>query len=262
MTAITELLKLSVTTDQYSESSLPEGSRILLLDASNHWILAGIAEKSSSGDFEITSIRTAADRDSFKKLLPILRSVMNESGGKKPDHIVCINGPGSFTGIRVTVSTARNLAQLWDIPVFAVNSLLFYGYSIFRSAGIHGGFSVSLDGKQSKFYNCFFPDSTGVSDYTFLSGFTGAFDSTSDEIMKQLPDGASLFTDSPDAFAHYSAFVYPNTLHRLQEPDAADLTLLALHLNFNKKTTSWNLLLPDYMRPDPATLKFPDGIIK
>ncbi len=77
-------------------------------------------------DDEILGYVQGNDRFShLQNLMPQVKSVM-ESGGlplKSLDVIAVSCGPGSFTGIRIGVSSARALSQILDIPCVAVSSL-------------------------------------------------------------------------------------------------------------------------------------------
>ena len=44
-------------------------------------------------------------------------------GRAKPSVISVTNGPGSFTGLRVGLTTAKMLAMAWNVPVVAVDTL-------------------------------------------------------------------------------------------------------------------------------------------
>lgn len=46
------------------------------------------------------------------------------------DCYCCAVGPGSFTGIRIGITTARAFAQALDKPVMAVNSLALMAYNV------------------------------------------------------------------------------------------------------------------------------------
>lgn len=58
-------------------------------------------------------------------LLPIIEDILQKSSVKIKDLnlICCSNGPGSFTGIRIGISTAKGLAYSNDIPCVGVSSL-------------------------------------------------------------------------------------------------------------------------------------------
>jgi tRNA threonylcarbamoyl adenosine modification protein YeaZ len=45
---------------------------------------------------------------------------------RKPQAIICVTGPGSFTGIRLGVATANALGYAWQIPAVAVTRFEIY----------------------------------------------------------------------------------------------------------------------------------------
>jgi len=63
-------------------------------------------------------------------LIPLVEDILEEAGVKprKLDCIAVSAGPGSFTGIRIGVATARALAQALDIPVIKVPTLETFVY--------------------------------------------------------------------------------------------------------------------------------------
>lgn len=59
------------------------------------------------------------------QLVPAIRSLLAAEGidSATLDAVVVVNGPGSFTGIRVGVSTAKGLAEALQIPLLAISRL-------------------------------------------------------------------------------------------------------------------------------------------
>lgn len=58
-------------------------------------------------------------------LAPMIQDVLKESGVKASDlkAVAVSEGPGSYTGLRIGVSTAKGLCYALDIPLIAINSL-------------------------------------------------------------------------------------------------------------------------------------------
>jgi tRNA threonylcarbamoyladenosine biosynthesis protein TsaB len=58
------------------------------------------------------------------KLLALVEEVLGEAGGWDAVERIAVGvGPGSFTGLRLGIATARGLAQGRDLPLVAVSSL-------------------------------------------------------------------------------------------------------------------------------------------
>ncbi len=57
--------------------------------------------------------------------MPLLDQMLTESGIEREeiDAVACAAGPGSFTGLRIGVSTARALAQALNIPAVPICTL-------------------------------------------------------------------------------------------------------------------------------------------
>lgn len=63
--------------------------------------------------------------DTSSKMMPVLAEAF-DSVGLKPqdiDKIFVVNGPGSFTGIRVGLTVAKTMAYTLNIPIVSVSSL-------------------------------------------------------------------------------------------------------------------------------------------
>ena len=68
-------------------------------------------------------------------LVPLINELLQETNIKLQDInlIACDNGPGSFTGIRIGISTVKAIAESLNIPVIAVSSLEGLAYNIHDS---------------------------------------------------------------------------------------------------------------------------------
>lgn len=65
----------------------------------------------------------------LKNVVPMIETLLarNDLAMQDVDMIAVSRGPGSFTGIRIGVSTARALSQATGIPVMAVPTLAAFG---------------------------------------------------------------------------------------------------------------------------------------
>jgi len=73
----------------------------------------------------IAEINEDAPRAHLSRLLPAIDSLMKQAGIglSAVDHIAVGIGPGSFTGLRIAVSTAQGLAHALDRPLIGVPTI-------------------------------------------------------------------------------------------------------------------------------------------
>jgi N6-L-threonylcarbamoyladenine synthase len=65
-----------------------------------------------------------ASRDHLRKLLPLLKKVLNEGGGRVAiDGVACTTGPGLAGALLVGSAVARSLAYAWQLPCVGVHHM-------------------------------------------------------------------------------------------------------------------------------------------
>lgn len=74
---------------------------------------------------EVRSIEQGAQHSHARLLLPLIEQLLAEAGVglQQLEAIVFGQGPGSFTGLRISCSLAKGLAYAKDLPLYPVSSL-------------------------------------------------------------------------------------------------------------------------------------------
>ena len=85
-----------------------------------------------------------------QKLMPIIDETFKQSNLTLDDIdlIACCQGPGSFTGIRIGISTAKAFADVKNIPIIGVTSLEALCYNI----NSNGLIASIIDAKHDNVY--------------------------------------------------------------------------------------------------------------
>ena len=87
-------------------------------------------------------------RGQAERLIPAIQDLFKQAG-KNVNELTGVAvgvGPGSFTGVRVALATARGFALALNVPVYGVSSLDAYAY------GAGEDVFVALDTKRGDFY--------------------------------------------------------------------------------------------------------------
>ncbi|WP_445361407.1 tRNA (adenosine(37)-N6)-threonylcarbamoyltransferase complex dimerization subunit type 1 TsaB [Microbulbifer sp. ANSA003] len=94
--------------------------KILALDTTS-----GACSVALISDGQLIERFVQAERDHTRRLLPMLDDVLAEAGIKLAglDALAVSRGPGSFTGLRIAISSVQGLAYAADLPVVPVSSL-------------------------------------------------------------------------------------------------------------------------------------------
>ena len=97
-------------------------------------------------------------------IMPAVEYVLAQAGIQASDlHLlVCAKGPGSFTGLRIGISTVKGLAFGLGIPFISVPTLdaMAYGNSYCRSAVM-----PVIDGRKKRVYTALYKEGNRISDY-------------------------------------------------------------------------------------------------
>jgi tRNA threonylcarbamoyladenosine biosynthesis protein TsaB len=97
-----------------------------------------------------TGQRELGGRAASAQLMPAIEGLLREAALelRAVQALVVVNGPGSFTGIRVGLSTAKGLAHAAGLPIVAVSRLFVLASLSHRE----GDFLAALDAGRNEYY--------------------------------------------------------------------------------------------------------------
>lgn len=124
--------------------------RILALDTATHLGTVALLEERGGQLHVLAEASASVDSRHGETLLPHLTDVLSR-GGSRPEDLTMIAvgiGPGSFTGVRVGLATAKGLALALAIPLVGVSTLDV----VAAGAGDHPSLLVLLDAKKGEVF--------------------------------------------------------------------------------------------------------------
>jgi tRNA threonylcarbamoyladenosine biosynthesis protein TsaB len=99
----------------------------------------------------IVAMEVLPGRTSSERLVPVVRRLLEARGWRLGDlaAVVAVDGPGSFTGVRVGLSAAKGLGEAGGVGLIAVSRLALLAASVDGGGGpVH----AVLDAGRGEFY--------------------------------------------------------------------------------------------------------------
>lgn len=236
---------------------MAQGAYVLAFDTANEVVAVGIGRVGALGETgraavkrpclqsDIVAVReVAAHRASNTVLLREVDAALAESSVSKDEiaAVVCGRGPGSFTGVRICMATAKGMASALEVPLLGVSTLDAVAWNAWAD-GVRGRVLVAADAMRKEVYPVLFDiDDKGVVRLT-ADTVVKAADAPAwvAEALRTLGEGDVQVVDAilGDALVKYAGVFEPLA-------SLADESLWAV--------SGRGLLLADWMGGDPATL--------
>ena len=150
---------------------------------------------------------------------------------KDLDRIVVAEGPGSYTGLRIAVATAKTLAHTLDIELVGMSSLLALVPSQQQSLVV-----PLMDARRNNVYAGFYENAKPVMPEAHLSLA---------EVLEKVTDAEQVtFVGEVGPFVEQIQEQLPQASYQESLPNAANLALWA----WDKKADSLHDFVPNYLK--------------
>ncbi len=128
---------------------------VLAFDTANEVIAIGLGvlHAESLAVEVVASVEASAHRASNTQLLPRVDALLAERGVAR-DELACVvvgRGPGSFTGVRIAMATAKGVASALGVGLVGVSSLDAVAWNA-QAAGVQGHLAVVADAMRKEVY--------------------------------------------------------------------------------------------------------------
>ena len=121
--------------------------------------LASCSAALFDGDRLLAAADDVIGRGHAERLLPMIESLLRETGVARADEVLVDIGPGSFTGIRVGVAAARAFGLAWGANVFGFASTALVAAAAFsRDPALPHVFVALEAGRGELYVQCVDPD--------------------------------------------------------------------------------------------------------
>lgn len=219
--------------------------KVLAFDTSNRPMSVALL----NDDQVVAKQTTATQLNHSVQLMPTISALMTEQGWRPQDldRVVVADGPGSYTGLRIAVTTAKTLAATLNLELVGVSSLAVIAAGAPTTKQL---ISPIFDARNTQLY-------AGV--YRFVEGqLTSVIDDQHTDIaswqttLRQLGEPITLIGETSRYQATFDEALGNQVTYVTGDanlPDAGRLGLLARHL---PPVQDVDQFIPNYLRLSPA----------
>ncbi len=134
---------------------MPEAAYVLAFDTANEVIALGLGRLDAVSRLVIpvATLEVEAHRASNTQLLPRVDALLVNAGVERSQlACVCVGrGPGSFTGVRIAMATAKGVASALGAALVGVSSLDVVAWRVW-SSGVRGNLAAVADAMRKEVY--------------------------------------------------------------------------------------------------------------
>ena len=163
---------------------------VLAFDTANEVISIGVGalHPDSKTIESVASVEVRAHRASNTQLLPHVDELLAEHGIARGDIacVACGRGPGSFTGVRIAMATAKGVASALGVGLVGFSTLDAVAWNAW-AAGVRGRLLVAADAMRKEVY----PVRYALDDSGAHRLEADRVVKAADVVAEYLPDGAS-----------------------------------------------------------------------
>ncbi|MEG1517663.1 MAG: tRNA (adenosine(37)-N6)-threonylcarbamoyltransferase complex transferase subunit TsaD [Raoultibacter sp.] len=128
---------------------------VLAFDTANEMIAIGVGvlDARNRAITCVASVETPAHRASNTQLLPRIDALLKQGdiARERIACVVCGRGPGSFTGVRICMATAKGMASALEVPLWGISTLDAIAWNLWDHA-VRGEVAVVADAMRKEVY--------------------------------------------------------------------------------------------------------------
>lgn len=233
--------------------------KVLALESSGAVAAVALAgEDKLFGEFFLDHKKTHS-----QQLMPLVEELLTglDMNIEEIDLFVVSKGPGSFTGLRIGISTVKALGQALNKPVIGIPTLDSLAYNLLHWEGL---ICPIMDARRDQVYTCIYKsDHRGIGDGICPRRLSEYMAIPLGSLIERLKDFDGNVMFNGDGVIPYWDIIKDNMGDRaLRSPSnimmqrASSLAFLALKEAKGGKTQSYSDLLPFYLRKSQAEQKF------
>lgn len=245
--------------------------KILALETTGRYGSAAVIDD----DGRIFCASSAEEMNHLRGMISLIDEAVKKAGIRKEDltHVAASAGPGSFTGIRIGVVTARTMAQMLGLPCISVSSIEALAQGSLRRAAEEGAAYIVpvINARRHQTYAAVY--SAAQDNQTLIPVLEEKQYMIEDllEQLKKIQAGRSgapaYFTgDGIDAYIGIIEDMLPAGSYLFAEEavryqSAESVAAIALEKARSGETVSYDDLLPEYMRLAEAEQRLKAGTL-